>query len=436
MRMAKVFKIVMIVFACIIGSAIAADYHVNSVSIDAPRNVNMGTEFTVKASVDSNSPNVRLTLSLPSGLELKSGEKYKELNGAKEYTWNVIARKTGVYNIGVRATDSVETKSATKTVSVDFNRLNIIFYTSKTAVRTGETFTVSGTVKDYDGNAISDADMKIEVGGRTFTAKSGSNGAFSVDVSSGRTGNQVVSVTATKVYLSNTATKGLKVTGTSITTNTLPVGYDKKLTVKVYDTVRKNAAINADTICANGVCFSNANEHTFNVGAGSVTVEVRKNGYTAYAATVNVNGNTDYSVYLTPTSTRGNVEVFVKSFDTNENLQAKIVLSNGQVYEANGLVNANLPIGVHTVTIIAPGYKSQSRVIEVTPAGTTLAAFSLEKANEKAPKSQDMLKAEPEQASNAIVWILWISAIASIIALLTSCYWIYFRNPVKEAEGF
>lgn len=436
----KILYIIAIVFAAAIGVA-QADYTIDSVTIESQESVKMGSAVAVTARAQSTSPNLRLNLEVPEGLQIV-GSSTQELGTNRVYTWNVIGRNSGFYVMSIYATDGTSVKSASKSLKVIFNHLTVTSYPSKYSMKPGESFTITGNVKDIEKIAVKSALIEVKIGGKRFTTNTNDNGDYSISVIAGQVYDNTVIVTAKKDYMTQSTSSQIQVTENPSTVcitcgggGSGDITSRKKITINVLDSSRNK--IDSNEMCANSICVHGKQTHTFEVSQSTAYIEIRKIGYQTQRLDLQIVDGAIHTIMLEKLSGDGFAEIVVRSFDTDEILNAKVIIASGSSYIIKGNIRIVLPAGQHGIIVEAEGYTKDYRIVNVQPGTTSLVAFSVKKSTTQDAAPQNKASSTVKDTATAIgIWVLWISAIVSILALVASFYWHYFRNPLKETESF
>ena len=315
----------------------------------------INTKLSVKASnttpVNSTPINITVTLTDVDGNKL-SGQNVTITVGGK--TFNVKTNASGVATQSYTPT-KVETQTITATYKGDSKYVNTTASTSitvkktdtKLAVKVSNTtpvnstaITITATLTDASGNKLANQNITINVGGKTFTNKTNTNGVVTQSYTPTKVETQTITATFKGDSKYNNSTATTNITVTKINT---------KLAVKASNTSPVlNASINitATLTDASGNKLSGQNV-TLTIGGKTYTVKTNSNGvaiqsYTptkveTQKITATYNGDSKY------TGSTATSNITVRKIDTKLTLKVSnsTPVNNTQISITATLTDAN-----------------------------------------------------------------------------------------------
>ncbi|HZQ51577.1 MAG TPA: carboxypeptidase regulatory-like domain-containing protein [Bryobacteraceae bacterium] len=285
-------------------------------------------------------------------------------DGSGNYTFTAVSN--GTYTI-TPSKSGVTFTPATQAATVASGNVTGVNFTSVAA-----TGTVSGTVTNSSGTAVSGATVSY-TGGSTTTASDGTYTLTNVSVGT-------VSLTAAATGYQSSTQSVAVTTGATTTQNfslTAAAG-----TVSGTVSNSGGTAISGATVSYSGGSTTTASNGTYtlsNVPAGIVNFTASATGYQSSIQSVTVAANTTTTQNFTLATAVGTLSGTVKNSAGTAISGASVSYTGGStVTAANGTYTlSNVPVGTVNLTASAAGYQSSTQAVTVAANTTTTQNFTL-----------------------------------------------------------
>jgi len=319
------------------------------VTVDPLHNVTPGTatSITGKVTDENGKPVAEVPVNVTVGGSTKTATTDKDGNFNVPYTPTTAGDTT--VQVSVPATNSTTAQTVTQSMSVN-KKTSKLTVNNVASVNIGQNITVTGTLNDGNGKGIANANVIINIDGKSATVKTNSTGKFIHSVKTTQAGKSIVTVSyaGDKNYEASAAVVKTATVNKNITTTTV-----EKITGKALNSVNIKVTVkNGNINVPNGMVVVTDNKGktlgVVNVSKGQATIKAVYDVPFTGNVTANYLESANYSasngtntIAISKLNTKVTLDPIKGKVNDVINVTAKVVDENGKAVN-NGTVTFRL----------------------------------------------------------------------------------------------